>query len=319
MEIKYKNFSSNRAFGVELELHPNLTKLEIADVVEKNSNIPVVVTGWDISYGDNYWHLKEDSTCGPKGHITKDYGWELASFKASGYKDMLHIGKIATALKNANAQINTNCGLHIHVEIADFSPEEVAVLIANWCKIEQYMCHIVPKHRLKNKHCKLWSKSRKYSAKNAYEPLEFWNKIKPNNFSPYNNLQKKVSLNLVNYAYALHRNVSERKTVELRLPASTLNGGEIINWIRFFILFVETSKEKSMPNNLVKAKNIDEMLNLVGLNHKEDVFYIWSKGLYTTKKWLLDKLLDSDAFKCKTKPSDKKLHCEIKEKLSKIH
>jgi len=300
MKVQYKSFDAKRRFGVELEVSNNVDSNQIKSAILKATRREVVVSGgWTQTTGNDFWHIKKDSTCGPLSHLQKDYSWEIASFVASGHKDIKEICNVSKQMVEAGVVTNQNCGFHIHAEVKDCNALDVAVLLAYWIKIEPMICFLVSSKRLNNKHCKLWSKVKKINKKFKYQPNDFWDLIKPTDFSPHENIQRKVSLNLINLASAINHETNfgedtyNRKTLELRLPDGTLDGDEIQNWIRLFLMFIDSNKNRTMPDDLCPIYDINLFLEIVGLSHHEE-FYLLSKSLTKTKLWILSKIMNSE-------------------------
>jgi len=301
-EIKYCCFNSNRKFGIELEVEKNKTQQEILNAIKEVSKKDVQTSAghWMQSVNNGEWHVKYDSSCGPKGNKAEDGGgWEIASFVASGYKDLLEIEKSVNAVNKLGCIINKHCGFHIHVDVSDFTKEEISILMARWIKIENWISQMVSPSRVNNKHCKLISSVKKkyINFDIKYEPLVLWDIVKPTNFAVHENPQKKVSLNSIGIAEKFYRldngigiSANSRQTIELRMPEGTLDGDNVKNWVRFFILFVETCKSSKMPNHLLPVKTIEEFLRFVGLSGSKNEFYLLSSGLLKTKKWALNKV-----------------------------
>jgi hypothetical protein len=309
-EVQYKCFATKRCFGVELETSPNISRQEIKRLIASVSpERQIQVSDWAQSIDNTYWHIKHDSTCGEQGHLKPDYGWEVASYKAKGHLDISHIAKVADFLREKGLKVNDNCGLHIHVELKDFDVKQTAILMAYWYKIEHVICCMVPSRRVNNKHCRLWTKSRKLSIQGQYSPEEMWGLLKPTNYQDHGNSQKRMTLNLVNYAATIAE-YKNRKTIELRLPEGTLVGEDIANWIKMFVHFVMINKKKEMPANLLPVKSLDEFFEIVGL-YDPNVFYLLSTGLRKTKMWILKRILESDWAGAK----QKKLQEEARDKL----
>src|SRR5262252_6209925 len=247
--IKYRKYESGRAFGVELEASNTVTRQEVWSVITKNSHRPALVTDWSQSHSNRYWHVKTDSTCGPKGKGL-DYGVEVASFKASGIEDMLHIAEVAGHLRKYGLEINNNCGLHIHADVGDLQPAQVGVLVAHWLKFEHFLFSCVPRHRSLNIYCRgLWQTFH-LAPDLEYSAEQIWKVVCPFDLCVFENPERRVALNLMNYATSLRRKRWTRKTVELRLPEGTFCPVHIKNWIRFFLNFVEYSKSQAMPGNI---------------------------------------------------------------------
>ena len=120
-----------------------------------------------------------------------------------------------------------------------------------------------------------------------------------------------MSLNLVGVAQKFYYTdqgaqvpMGIRQTIELRMPEGTLNGNEVKNWVRLFLLFVETCKDAQMPSNLKPVDSIEELLYILGMAHPEK-FYLLSKGLHETKTWLLKRVKNYGTHKGKREASDK--------------
>lgn len=290
-KIVYRRFATKRRFGVEMEVGNEKSREQIRDLIRPASPKDVHITDWAQSNGNNYWHVKWDRTCGPKGPQV-DNGWEVASYISSGYKDVCHIAQVANALRHGGVLVNPNCGLHIHADIHEFTIEQAAILVARWIKIERTIVQAVPPVRTKCRYCRLLSDigKSKIDFKKHYDPSTFWRLVKPTNYHVHDNNQKKVALNMVNYT-ATQKGLQERSTVELRLPEGTLFGSDIRNWTRCFLNFVDLSKDAEMPNELVPAADpIEELMQFFGLENGQS-FYILSRGLYESKLWLLKRLM----------------------------
>lgn len=275
----------NRCFGVEMESHPVVDRKKIASTIRKKSSKRVVVTGWRQTHENSNWHVKTDSTCGGG----EKNGWEIVSYKAMGDKDVEHISEIAEQLDIIGLRCGVDCGFHVHVDISDFSPDQAAIMVARWIKIEKIMMQSVPSFRRRNRHCR-GLEPRVSPKKSLYDPVGFWQLYSPKNFSLHNNRDKRVTMNLVNYATCLaYRNKqigknfycdSTRSTVEFRFPEGTFKKQDVKNWILLFVSFVEYSKKSKMPQDLCSVLSFDDLFNILGLNDFQDC-----------KVWFLDRIL----------------------------
>jgi len=291
-KIQYKCFASKRSFGVEFETSPNISKQDIKKLIQMVCTREIYVSSWEQSIDNSYWHVKQDSTCGPLSHKKQQYGWEVCSFKSNGHKNITHIARVAQHLANSGLEVNDNCGLHVHAEVKDYDERQVAILLAWWVKIEPIIGLMVPESRINNKHCKMWSKSRKISVSNSYSAADLWSIIRPTEFGPHGNAQKKKTLNLVNFGAVIAGARRGRRTLELRMPDGTLNGEDVAGWIKLFIHFVSSCRTRKMPKNMRVAKTIDEFLEILGL-HDKKTFFILSTGLRKTKEWILRRIISS--------------------------
>lgn len=278
------NLISSRFFGVELESHPSISLDQIANIIKKNSSREIIKTKWKQSVENDFWHVKTDSTCG--GGYSK--GWEVASFKASGDKDLLEICNVSKALSVSGLKCGEDCGLHVHVDISDYSIEQASILLAYWIKIEKVVLGAVPFFRLKNKYCKLIEK-KILIKKHYWHPLDFWNCYGPKDFSIHNNKDKRVTMNLVNYATYIQAPFlfNARPTVEFRFPEGTFNYIDIKNWVILFVNFVENIKFRKMPDNLYCVSNVESLTDILGLSDKNNKKWFFSRLLIydKRKKW----------------------------------
>jgi hypothetical protein len=222
--VEYVNFPEKRAFGVELEVcDTGVNKGTLSKVIRKTDKLhSVFVSGWNPTYETTKWHVKNDSSC----------GLEVASYKSKGIGDLLNIAAVAEAIQEAGGVVNEKCGMHVHVDVSDFSPTQVATVIAFWIKIEKVIANMLPSHRVNNKYCKFLTHylSKKIKQFNSNSSA-FWQLVKPDLSGNYNK-QRRVSLNVWNYAYANHFSLNTRKTLEFRMPEGTLDSKEIKNWLR---------------------------------------------------------------------------------------
>lgn len=285
---------ADRFFGVELEVGNEVSQKYIEAVIKTATERTTVRTEgstlWADSINNDYWHVKYDSSCGAQGR-PYDHGWEVASFKAKGEKELTEICEITNALHYFGCKVNDNCGFHIHVDVADFSTDDMARTLAQWFKIEQWLCHAVPPRRVDNYFCKKLTSARKLTRSKKPEELVVWSKLKATDYRVHENPQKKYSLNLVNYSRYIESKCMGlptedlRTTIELRLPEGTLDAEDVRGWVCFFVNFVEKSRFAVMPKNLVVADSMPAFFKYAQLEDMRDDLVI------DTKVWLLKRFL----------------------------
>lgn len=279
--VRYVAFRSKRNFGIELEFNQKVGLKELVKVVSATDpERPVLQsTHYQQDYDNDFWHVKFDRSC---GDVRDQGGWEVASYKANGYEDVANMGRVTDALKRAGVRVNDECGFHIHAEIADFKRNHAATMTALWMRIEDTVLEILPKHRRGNKYAVPMTKKYPLTADKLYNWEYFWAVVCPQRFDHPN---RRVALNLCNYA----QSVPGRRTVELRLPEGTAESKDVMNWIRFFIHFVDSSKKQEFPTTLDPV-GLYDTFKLAGL-HGDDPFLILSKGLRDTKMWFANRIL----------------------------
>lgn len=289
-KIKYAKFESKRNFGIELEINNTVAKHRIKNIIRSACNRRIEVSFWGKDTGNTYWHVKDDASCGPKG-LDGPKGYEIASYVGSGLRDIIHMTDVTDLLHEKKVGVTQFCGLHIHADGSDLTPEQVGTIIAYWLKIEHVIGLSLPCRRRGNIFCRnLRGQCRWYVApQNLYTPTQVWDYYKPQDLSDQDNDDRRVNFNLVNYARGMWYHWWKRKTLELRWPEGTLDGRNVKNWLRLYLNFIDNVKDKPMPATLESA-SIPEALQILGLHHNEDEFTVLSEGLMETKTWLLERI-----------------------------
>lgn len=283
MLVKYVKFGEKRPFGVELEVNRAVTQIDLERAVRTaDPKREVAVSNhYEQDFQNTYWHVKFDRSC---GDVTNEGGWEIASYVAkNGYKDVINVGNVVESVQKAGAQVNRKCALHIHADVRDFAPNQMAILVAHWMKIERLVAEMVPSYRRDNKYCRFLNDRYPVSQTAEYTPEEFWHIVRPRNLEATGD--RRSALNVVNYV----KYGNDRKTAELRLPECLLDKREVKNWIRFFLHFVDTTYFRPFPKTVNPVK-LTEALEIMGL-HGEQPFPLLSKGLWETKVWVLERLV----------------------------
>jgi hypothetical protein len=294
MECLFRKFDTGRRFGVELEVGNEIKKPTIRRHILSVSNKAVYTSRYNLSTNNPYWHVKDDSTCGVLGKAGPK-GIEVASFIASGINDLNHIGDVADHLSEKGVKVNKNCGLHIHADASDLCEQQVGRILGAWVKLEPFLALAMPKRRINNPYCEmLWNKSSVAGVSLLdlkLEPLTIYDSLKPADTSYFENNDRRVTLNLVNYCRAIKQQTNTRKTIELRWPEGTLDSNEIKNWVRLFLNFIEYAKDAALPESS-SCPTVSQAMNLLGLGHTNK-FTILSEGLLKTKIWLLERIVNN--------------------------
>jgi hypothetical protein len=284
------SFLVTNTFGIEYELSNNLNKEDIRDLINDFYDFSpwdrrvIKITDYQQTNDNDYWHIKHDSTCGPLGKYF-DNGWEIASFIGRGISDLQHIVAAGEHLRQYGAQVNDNCGLHIHFGASNITENQMGVILAYWIKLEKILSQMVPERRRNSIHCKLLRNS--VFLQKSYTAAGLWDALRPTNFIPYENDQRRFSLNLVNYAQALIEPAFSRKTVEFRLPEGTLSKFNVINWFYFLQTVINKSKNMPMPPTL-RSFSLKQFLDFLdyekfakesnNCNNFKFEFFIWMLG-----------------------------------------
>lgn len=288
-KIEYKKLRIDRKFGVEIEISSNISKNVVFNLIKKHTLKDVLLSNYSLTNNNNYWHVKDDSTCGLLGSKGPK-GVEIASYVGSSISDLNNISKTAQRLSFYGCKTNKNCGLHVHVEVKDFSKENIGVLLAHWIKLEPWIQNMIPTHRRSNKYCVSLNRIKPIHNKITWNSKSFFEYMCPKNTKTLNNPERRVSLNIINYVKNL-KNSSHKSTIEFRYPESVLIKNDIKFWTLFFINFVGFCKHKNMPSSFSTPKDIDSFFNFCGIGNYENVFYIHDNNLFNIRNWVLERLL----------------------------
>lgn len=122
---------------------------------------------------------------------------------APAYKMVEVITQMCAILKVIGAKVNTSCGLHVHLDQRNRTPEDIQKIFANFIRAQNLLLEVVPQSRRENHFCK------------KHRGTDFQSAM-------YGQRYKIVNAS----AYRKH------KTIEIRLFNGTVNAEKIINWIK---------------------------------------------------------------------------------------
>ncbi len=213
-----ENSNVIRKFGVEIETNTNLSKSELKKKL-KNRGLAVKVTHSYQSSNGTTWDIKNDSSC----------GYEIASPILSGKTGIFDLklatDKIKEALNDDHLP-DLDCGIHITVDISDFSKIQIKRLIIGFLKSEHHFFKLCNESRQNNTYCE------KYNITNT-KLKKCINASTVSRITTILRVDKYCGLNLSK----LDENV-----VEFRMFQSELNPRKITKWVRTCVGFVEGIK-----------------------------------------------------------------------------
>lgn len=292
-------FQSKRRFGIELEVGCTVTKPKIKKVIKSISNLDCTVTKYSLTGDDKVWHVKDDASCGPRGK-NGPKGVEIASYVGQGIDDLKHMSEIAELLQKAGCEVNNNCGFHVHAEAVDLTPSQIGVLYSYWLKIEPILSLALPESRINNEYCRNINSCNPLIFKDCFcnkrnkikDPLGIWEFFAPTDLSYYDNEDRRVNFNTVNYARADNMGSNHRKTLELRWPEGTLNARDVKSWVIIFLNFIDVCSKFTVAQNLIPYSNLSDVLTCLGLNHKTIRSPEKSlANIFDAKAWFLERII----------------------------
>lgn len=140
------DYTFNRNFGVEIEAY-NCTRDRLARELTA-AGIRVEVEGYNHTDHTDHWKLVTDSSL--HGNNT----FELVSPILHGEQGLEELEKVCWVLDLCNAKVNDSCGLHVHMDAAEFDLQTWKNLIITYKRLENVIDHFMPRSRRNNRYCK---------------------------------------------------------------------------------------------------------------------------------------------------------------------
>lgn len=147
-----------------------------------------------------YVNITQDGSIRPEGENMTGAEFRVC---APAYKMQEVITTLCAILKDLGAKVNTSCGLHVHLDQRNRTPDEVQATFANFIRAQNLLLSVVPKSRRENNFCK------------KHRGTDFQSAM-------YGQRYKIVNAS----AYRKH------KTIEIRLFNGTVNATKIVHWIK---------------------------------------------------------------------------------------
>ena len=138
------DYTFNRNFGVEIEAY-NCTRERLARELTA-AGIRVEVEGYNHT---DHWKLVTDSS------LSGNNTFELVSPILHGEQGIEELEKVCWVLDLCNAKVNDSCGLHIHMDAAEFDLQTWKNLIITYKRLENVIDHFMPQSRRNNRYHKV--------------------------------------------------------------------------------------------------------------------------------------------------------------------
>ena len=223
------DYTFNRRFGIEIEAY-NCDKQRLARELSE-AGIDVAVEGYNHDTR-NHWKLVSD------GSLSGNDTFELVSPILEGEAGLQELQKVCWVLDYCDVKVNNSCGLHIHMDAADFTIETWRNLAITYRHLEPVIDAFMPNTRRNNTFCKRLSGISESRIREAQTIQDLRGVFR-------NDRYHKLNLE----AYARHR------TVEFRQHGGTTNFTKMENWIRFAANMITFAKQ-GMVNTGCSLANI---------------------------------------------------------------
>lgn len=233
------DYTFTRKFGVEIEAY-NCTREKLASEL-RAAGIEVAVEGYN-HITRNHWKLVTDAS------LSGNNTFELVSPVLEGETGLKELEKVCWVLEYCDVKVNDSCGLHIHMDAADFDLQTWKNLALNYKRLERVIDSFMPESRRQNYYCK----GLKAISDSDIESARTINDLQA---AFGNNRYRKVNLE----AYSRHR------TVEFRQHSGTTNFTKMENWIHFLNGLITFAKTGTVASRTLE--------NIPFLDEKQKLFY----------------------------------------------
>ena len=198
---------------------------EIADVVSQVVDEHVVISVWTNNHYNTGWIVKPDASC----------GIEICSPQFKGPQGVRKVCRLADALDaDDRIEADERCSVHIHVDVADCSDDEVASIVAWWVKCEPVLLDAMPLSRKRNRYCQPLGISGFFEHDTELDSADIINQA---------GRMKYFTMN------TFHLKRGNRRTVEFRIAdrEACTNSYFLKNWVKLIVHFVECAIARGKP------------------------------------------------------------------------
>ena len=130
------DYTFNRNFGIEIEAY-NCTRERLARELTA-AGIRVNVERYNHNDHNDHWKLVTDSS------LSGNNTFELVSPILHGEQGLEELEKVCWVLDLCNAKVNDSCGLHVHMDAAEFDLQTWKNLIITYKRLENVIDHFLP-------------------------------------------------------------------------------------------------------------------------------------------------------------------------------
>lgn len=140
--------ATDRKFGVEIECIADKNVLQAALRAKGISCVVITDYTGAVHTDIDQWKIVPDgSVTGASTRHTSIRPLELVSPVLQGEAGLRQLRDVCDCLRSAWAQVNTSCGLHVHLDAADLDVENLKIALANWIAAQDVTDTLVSRSR----------------------------------------------------------------------------------------------------------------------------------------------------------------------------
>lgn len=244
----------------------------IAEMVQAVCRDKVMLQKWGNNHNIQSWVLKPDSSC----------GIEICTPVLKGMRGIKSMCEVVRALNmDGRVVADGRCSFHVHVDVHDMTPMEVANVLTWWIKMEYALMRMVPTHRNRNRYCQMLSLSDMF--RDLSDPM-----YGPGDLISLAGQHKYLSAN------TYHMSSSKRHTIEFRIMDSSacMNWQDAKNYVVFLLHFVERMSRMRVPEYTGDPMtgyawlDVGDAMAALGLRDGKGL----SEGMSEMRRWLAGRM-----------------------------
>lgn len=206
-------------FGIEIEFYSPKNIQSTVEHLRRHVR-GLMIEKW---YG-NEWRIVHD---GSLSDVDEFFSMELVSpvLNIEEASDLRTVRKVCATLQAMGAFVNRSCGLHVHIDAASLSVEEIKTIFHRYTKFESTIDLMVPSNRRGDNVYYTKGGSSIVSSVENCQTLSALQRVLPDRY----------------YKVNLHA-LAKHNTIEFRQHSGSINGDTILNWVEFLSSFIKASK-----------------------------------------------------------------------------
>ena len=237
-------------YGIEIECLNPMTRSEVATILS-SQGLPVVYESYNHTVS-SHWKIVQDGSV----NDSDLNGMEIVSpiLDTESESDTLMVRKVCRALQKLGSKVNRTCGLHVHVDAAHLSGEQVRKVWERYRDLETEIDAFMPSNRRANV--------------SSYT-MTLRNKV------VHGATKAALATSLDRYYKVNLQSLTRYGTIEFRQHNGTIDAEKILNWVSFCTQFVQASANAP---EACEARTVTRTVNRsvvpTNLNHGQRQVYI---------------------------------------------
>lgn len=234
-----RRVSVSAGASAEVVTLPRLFGVEIECYNAKRDNIIAKCAAENLEMRDSPYNHRDEGFAKivSDGSLCGNDTQEVVMPPLNGFTDLQ---KVCKALQNAGAKVNMSCGLHVHIDAREMSPQHALNIGRNYYYLRQIIIKSLAPSRRANNYCHVVCPRRSQAdSDRGYDVT--WEELTSRNASRY------VAVNY--QAYLRH------KTLEFRQHQGSINFKKISNWVLFLESLVSWSETHTLDADILSKED----------------------------------------------------------------